>query len=85
MFEPEPYEDARTQAFSTTSSADSATEYHGWYRRKKHRAMAKLELNDALEMRGRVTVALYAWVLFWLCVLAYVLRRLLAWATSESR
>lgn len=47
--------------------------------------MAKLELNDALEMRGRVTVALYAWVLFWLCVLAYVLRRLLAWATSESR
>ena len=41
--------------------------------------MAKMELADALEMRGRVMVALVIWVVLGLSALAYAARRLHGW------
>ncbi|EMC91117.1 hypothetical protein BAUCODRAFT_315151 [Baudoinia panamericana UAMH 10762] len=52
-----------------------------WYYRKTHRAVAKLELADALDMRGRVFVALLAWSAIMLCAVVYTLRQLYNWAT----
>nr|POE63192.1 hypothetical protein CFP56_04095 [Quercus suber] len=47
-----------------------APSFHGWYTRKKHRAMARLEISDAVEMRSRVIVSLLGWTA--LAVLAFI-------------
>lgn len=47
--------------------------------RKKHRALARLEISDALEMRGRVLAALFAWSSVVVLVLAYLLKHAYQW------
>ncbi|KAK0882160.1 hypothetical protein LTR87_004115 [Friedmanniomyces endolithicus] len=64
----EPYQDSHDRravsggASVRTYASASDGSFTGWYRRTKHRSMAKLDLSDALEMRGRVLVALVAWL-----------------------
>jgi len=41
--------------------------------------MAKLELSDALEMRGRVLVALLAWLVLGIFGFVYAVHRLYRW------
>jgi len=41
--------------------------------------MAKLDLSDALEMRGRVLVALVAWLVLGLFGFMYAVHRLYGW------
>lgn len=65
---PEPYQDSGSGAWGHRAAADRpaagrTASFQGWYARKKHRAVAKLEMSDAFEMRGRVLVALLAWIL----------------------
>lgn len=74
--DPEPYQDAHDHK-SAPVAGD--TSFNGWYRRKKHRAMAKLEFNDAFDMRGRVLVALLAWCLLVGCAIVYAVRRMYTW------
>ncbi|OCK80428.1 hypothetical protein K432DRAFT_425768 [Lepidopterella palustris CBS 459.81] len=67
--DPEPYQDPPgltwqiDQGNSTPdalrpSAGQEGQVQHGWFLRKKHRAMAKLQLEDAFEMRGRVLAAM---------------------------
>jgi hypothetical protein len=62
-FHPEPYQDADSSAWghSTASRPEPRRtgSFQGWYARKKKGAIAKLEIGDALEMRGRVAMALF--------------------------
>jgi len=81
---PEPYQVSRDTTWqsdrpSTSTHVPDST-FRGWYTRKKHRAMARMELTDALDMRGRVMIALAAWSVLGLCVIAYTMRRLYVWA-----
>lgn len=81
-FDPQPYQarDA-TWRHSSASPARHATDhsYTGWYRYKLDRAMTKLEINDAFEMRGRVIVALLAWSLLGVLSIVYVVRHVYLW------
>lgn len=63
------------------SSAWQSTNHQGERAaiRKKHRAIAKLEIEDAFKMRGRVLVALIAWTFFGLVAFVYALGRLYSW------
>lgn len=61
--DPEPYQahpNAR-QENGRVSEKGSATTPSGWYHRKKKRALARMEISDAFEMRKRVVVALLVW------------------------
>ena len=81
--EPEPYQDpgdtAWTHDGSSAAQNSSDNSFHGWYTRKKHRAIAKMELSDAFEMRGRVLLAIIAWMLLVLFGVAYSMKRIYAW------
>jgi len=72
---PEPY---HQDAYDHTSAEPDGS-FHGWYAKKKHRAMARLEFNDAFEMRGRVLILLLTWVFLGFCAIVYATRRLFAW------
>jgi hypothetical protein len=60
--DPEPYQDPsnsspwRQPADSVSDKQGTHSENHRWFARKKHRKMAKLQLTDALEMRGSVMI-----------------------------
>ncbi|KAK3069738.1 hypothetical protein LTR53_011695 [Teratosphaeriaceae sp. CCFEE 6253] len=73
---PEPYQDPPDYKGGSSDGS-----FAGWYRKKKHRAMAKLELHDALEMRGRVLIGLLAWVAFVLLGSLCIVRRLYGWVS----
>lgn len=53
--------------------------FQGWYRKTKHRAIAKLELSDAFEIRSRVTVALAIWILLSFIGVACGVQRVYIW------
>lgn len=80
--DPEPYQTA-TSTWQPDRRAliqngfDSS--FQGWYRKTKHREIAKLELSDALEIRGRVMVALTIWILLSLLGVAFGVQRLYIW------
>ncbi|GAB1741510.1 hypothetical protein NU219Hw_g6739t1 [Hortaea werneckii] len=81
--DPEPYQDPGNTAWthdgSSAAQNRSDNSFHGWYTRKKHRAMAKMELSDAFEMRGRVLLAIIAWMLLVVFGVAYSMKRVYAW------
>lgn len=83
--DPEPYQDSRDTTWKGDNSAAAQNRadnsFGGWYTRKKHRAMAKMELHDAFEMRGRVLVAIIVWMLLGLVGLAYTMRRTYAYVS----
>lgn len=56
--------------------------YQGWYARKKKRAIAKLEIGDAWEMRSRVLVALIAWTVLGSLACFYAARRVYSWMAA---
>ena len=80
---PEPYQDSKdtTWKYSDNVAAQDTpgTVFRGWYTRKKHRAMAKMEISDAFEMRRRVIFALVAWALLGALGISYVARRMYGW------
>jgi hypothetical protein len=84
--DPEPYQDADSSAWvhSSSSRPESrrAGSFHGWYARKKKGAIAKLEIGDALEMRGRVAMALFAWSFFGVVAFSYATRLVYIWLTA---
>ena len=84
---PVPYQDSGSGTWGHRAAADRpapsrAGSFQGWYARKKHRAVAKLELNDAFEMRGRVLVALLAWTLVGGILLYAATRRAFGWLAT---
>lgn len=84
-----PYQDAGTSAWSHRRSprrADPA-EHHptpssNWFYRRRKGAIARLEIRDALEMRGRVLVALIAWAFLGMLALYYAMRRAYNWIAA---
>jgi len=86
-FHAEPYQDSGTSAWGHKKSDSSSgrpaaqrtTSYQGWYARKKKGALAKLEIGDAWEMRGRVLVALIAWTVLGGLAVFYAARRVYSW------
>lgn len=74
----DPYPKGRAGGDGSSDAAvrdrDEGT-YQGWYTSKKHRAMAKMELDDALEMRGRVLLALVVWMGLGLLAISYAMWR----------
>jgi hypothetical protein len=89
-FHAEPYQDSGTSEWghkkSNSSSGRPAAQrtgsFQGWYARKKKGAIAKLEIGDALEMRGRVLVALIAWTVLGCLALYYAASRLYNWMAT---
>lgn len=80
--DPEPYQASPGPGQASERAAsekESANAYSGWYTRKKKRAMARMEISDAFEMRGRVVVALVVWSGLVLWGTAYVLRCMYGW------
>lgn len=84
---PEPYQHSNDGTWKHSSNVPSqnveANTFRGWYRQKKHRAMAKMEINDALEMRRRVLFAFVAWALLGLFALTYATRRMYGWISQH--
>ena len=84
--DPEPYQDLRDGTWKHNPKAaaqnGSDTTYRGWYTRKKHRAMAKMEISDAFEMRRRVIFALLAWALLGIFAVTYAARHMYGWISS---
>lgn len=88
---PEPYQDTHQDPQSTSwkhsGSGAPAQSVHdnsfgGWYKRKKHRKMAKMEFDDAFKMRGRVAVALLTWMFVGVFAVTYAMRRLYIWMSQ---
>lgn len=85
---PAPYQDEGTSAWSHRSHSSTApaahhpTTFSGWYYRKKKGAIARLEIGDALDMRGRVLVALIAWAFLGTLALYYAMRRGYNWIAA---
>ena len=82
---PEPYQDSRdgTWKHNPNVAGQNAPDafFPGWYTRKKHRAMAKIEFGDAFEMRRRVVFALLAWAVLGLFAFIYAARRMYGWVS----
>jgi len=89
--DPEPYPESRDhdhdrqQTGGRPSAAAPPHHQHdsgafaGWYKHTMQKTMAKLEITDAFEMRGRVLVALSAWLIIGLIATVYALRRVYFW------
>jgi hypothetical protein len=56
--DPEPYQDPASTAWPRRAGARA--DEKGWFLTKKHRAMTRLEVGDALEMRGSVIKGMVA-------------------------
>jgi hypothetical protein len=84
--DPEPYQEPNSTAWkakeTTAAQVGRVDSFHGWYRRKLKRATAKMEFNDAFEMRGRVMVALVAWAVFGVALIVYSGRWIYGWLVS---
>ena len=82
---PEPYQDSQDSTWKHSENAPAqsspATTYPGWYTRKNHRAMAKMEVSDAFEMRRRVIFAIAVWALIGLLAITYGVRRMYGWVS----
>jgi hypothetical protein len=84
--DPEPYQDPSDSTWGQSASSDSGKQgtdgavphstKHRWFTRKKHRKMARLQLTDALELRGAVLI----------CVLGFFVTGVLAvgWAVKTA-
>lgn len=72
---PEPY----TWKHDSDPTAQNADTFSGFYTRKKHRAMAKMEISDAFDMRRRVLFAFAAWAVLGFVALVYATRRMYGW------
>ena len=85
---PEPYQDPDSATWQHKSGAadrpspQRTGSFHGWYAHKKHRAMAKLQIGDAFEMRGRVLLALIAWSVLGILAVSYATRRAYSWVVA---
>lgn len=83
---PEPYQDADSSAWGHSSSSRAEPRrtgsFGGWYARRKKRAIAKLEIGDAFEMRGRVAVALFAWTVLGVLAFLYAIHLVYIWLTA---
>lgn len=86
LLHPEPYQDSRDSTWKhndkTALQSPPNTAFQGWYTQKKHRAVTKMEISDAFEMRGRVFVALLAWAAVGVFGLTFVVKRLYRWVSG---
>ena len=76
---PEPYQNSPDSTWKHNENAASDNTFRGWYTRKKHRAVAKMEVNDAFEMRGRLMVALAVWASIGIFGLIYAVKGMYGW------
>lgn len=85
---PVPYQESGTSAWGYRSKVPSpptqkpAQSSQSWYACKKKGTIARLEIGDALEMRGRVLVALIAWALLGTLASYYAIRLGYNWILS---
>jgi hypothetical protein len=83
---PEPYQNASSSAWGHSSSSRPEPRrigsFQGWYARRKKGALAKLEIGDAFEMRGRVAVALFAWTVLGVLAFSYAMRLVYIWLVA---
>jgi hypothetical protein len=83
---PEPYQDSDSSTWGHSTShrpePRHTGSFQGWYARKKKGAIAKLEIGDALEMRGRVAMALFAWSFLGVVAFSYATRMVYIWLTA---
>lgn len=83
---PEPYQDTNTgywqQSATTAAEVSPDGAYGGWFAHWKHRAIAKLEIGDALALRGRVIVAMLIWLLMASLLATYSFKRTYEWLFS---
>ncbi|MBE7158165.1 MAG: hypothetical protein INR62_06985 [Rhodospirillales bacterium] len=84
--DPEPYQASpsprKENERSAAAEKGGADAYSGWYTRKKKRAIARMEISDAFEMRKRVVVALLVWSGLVIWAAYYLLKTLYSWATG---
>lgn len=80
--DPEPYQNPTDSRWRQSSAAGDGVqgsvprpERTRWFTHKKHRKMAKLQLSDALEMRGAVMLCLAGLLLFGLFAVGWGLKR----------
>lgn len=66
--------DGRSEARQKGTWSDDS--HASWYLHTKRRAMAKLEISDAFELRGRVVVALFVAMLLLIVSAVYGMRHL---------
>ncbi|KAM0722051.1 hypothetical protein Q7P37_002977 [Cladosporium fusiforme] len=85
----EPYQDAGTSAWGHRSQPavepaghHPTSSFSSWHYRRKKGAIARLEVGDALDMRGRVLVALIAWALLGTLALYYAMRHGYNWVAA---
>jgi hypothetical protein len=83
--DPEPYQDPSDSTWG--HSANPVDDKHGkdsdvpqperkrWFTRKKHRKMAKLQLTDALEMRGSVMIFVLGFFVAGVLAVAWAVKR----------
>lgn len=86
--DPQPYQDPINSTWNCDSRGAAPQmvpepAHQGWYSRKKHRAMAKLEISDALEMRKTVVFALAAWGILGLFAVYHAGRGMYSWLTRH--
>lgn len=82
----EPYQDSRDGTWKRSEGSNAqqptAPMFQGWSTQKKHRAVAKMELGDALELKGGVLVALAIFSAISLVALLYGIRHTYSWVVS---
>jgi hypothetical protein len=83
-YDPQPYQDQNsTWQRHDKPGQQNDHSHRAWFARKQHRAIAKMEIGDALEMRNRVIVALAAWAVVGLAALYYATKALYGWLTRH--
>lgn len=85
---PEPYQDSRDGTWkhnptTAVQSTQPGSSFSGWSTQKKHGAVAKMAMDDAFAIRGRVLVALLAWTALSLVAIVYVAKRMFGWALDR--
>ena len=92
--DPQPYQDPNSTTWDRNCNADGRVENtaavggvpeaipnqrHRWYTHKNHRQLAKLQIGDALELRGRMVIILGIWAVLALTTTAWIIQKLWTW------
>lgn len=83
---PEPYQDSRDgtwkQGGGGSAQQPVGPTFQGWSTQKKHRAVAKMDIGDALELKGGVLVALAILSGISVVALLYGVQHTYSWVVS---
>jgi len=79
--DPEPYQspDNTSWGYRQDSTPGVSVPQPAWITRKKHRKMARLEVTDAFQMRGRVMFFTAVWLCLGIACASWMIRKLYGW------